>query len=184
MAFQKRSQDLAESYHLLLELLTSEPFLQECFQMVDNMCLSHDLEFTVGGKRPAPEFKAFVDRHYYAFLSNVMRQAQSLRFVVWCVRKLPSGDKMPEVLPFWSFTWTVEPDPSGQRSLLCKVQLVSIKEIPFVVTEWLHPNLRVHENSILHATVPVNGTRPIKAPVTRMAIFQPGIFYLENYWVS
>jgi hypothetical protein len=23
-----------------------------------------------------------------------------------------------------------------------------------------------------------------KAPVTRMAIFQPGIFYLENYWVS
>ncbi len=30
----------------------------------------------------------------------------------------------------------------------------------------------------------VNGTRPIKAPVTRMAIFQPVIFYLENYWVS
>jgi hypothetical protein len=30
----------------------------------------------------------------------------------------------------------------------------------------------------------VNGTRPIKAPVTLMAIFQPGIFYLETYWVS
>jgi hypothetical protein len=34
---------------------------------------------------------------------------------------------------------------------------------------------------------PVNGTRPIllvKAPVTWLAIFQSGIFYLENYWVS
>jgi hypothetical protein len=25
-----------------------------------------------------------------------------------------------------------------------------------------------------------NGTRPIKAPVTRMAIFWPDFFYLEN----
>ncbi len=29
-----------------------------------------------------------------------------------------------------------------------------------------------------------NGTRPIKAPVTWKAVFQQGIFYLENYWVS
>ncbi len=36
----------------------------------------------------------------------------------------------------------------------------------------------------VHWGGPVNGTRPIKAPVTRMAIFQPGLFYLENYWVS
>ena len=29
-------------------------------------------------------------------------------------------------------------------------------------------------------TAVVNGTRPIKAPVTRMAISQPDLFYLEN----
>ncbi len=150
---QKRSRDLAESYYLLLELLTSEPFLQECFQLVDNMCLSRDLDFTVGGRPPSPAFKAFVDRHYYSFLSNALRQAQGLGFVVWCVRKLGSGDLVPEVLPLGTFSWVVEPDPSGQRSLRYKVQLKAIREVQFVVTEWIQPNLNVNEGSILHATV-------------------------------
>jgi hypothetical protein len=153
MTFQKRSRDLAESYHLLLELLTSEPFLQECFQLIENMCLSRDLDFTVGGHAPSSAFKAFVDRHYYSFLSNAMRQAQGLGFVVWCVRKLASGDLIPEVLPLGSFSWVVEPDQSGQRSLRYKIQLISIKEVQFVVTEWVQPNLNVNEGSILHATV-------------------------------
>jgi hypothetical protein len=145
---------MAESYHLLLELLTSEPFLQECFQMIENMCLSRDIEFTVQGRKaPAPEFKAFVNRHYYTFLSNAMRQAQGLGFVVWCVRKLASGDSVPEVLPLGSFTWVVEPDPSGRQSLRYKIHLVGIKEVGFTVTEWIQPNLSVSENSILHATV-------------------------------
>jgi hypothetical protein len=153
MSFQKRSRDLAESFHLLLELLTSEPFLQECFQLIENMCLSRDLDFTVGGQAPSPKFKAFVDRYYYSFLSNAMRQAQGLGFVVWCVRKLASGDLIPEVLPLGCFSWVVEPDPSGQRSLRYKIQLISIKAVPFVVTEWAQPNLNVNEGSILHATV-------------------------------
>ena len=152
-SYQKRSRDLAESYHLLLELITSEPFLQECFQLIENMCLSRDLDFSINGKPPSPEFKTFVDIHYHAFLSNAMRQAQGLGFIVWCVRKLPSGDLIPEVLPLGSFSWAVEPDPTGQRSLRYKVKLISIKEVPFEVTEWVQPNLNVNENSILHATV-------------------------------
>jgi hypothetical protein len=153
MACQKRARDLAESYHLLLELLTSEPFLQECFQLIENMCLSRELDFTVGGRPPSPAFKAFIDRHYYTFLSNAMRQAQGLGFVVWCVRKLASGDLIPEVLPLGSFSWVVEPDPTGQRSLRYRLHLIGIKEVPFVVTEWMQPNLNVNESSILHATV-------------------------------
>lgn len=151
---QRRSRDVGESYHLLLELLTSEPFLQECFQMIENMCLSRDIEFTVsGGQPPAADFRAFVNRHYYSFLSNAMRQAQGLGFVVWCLRKCSSGDWVPEVLPFGSFTWAVEPDPLGRRSLRYKVNLVGIKEVDFTVTEWIQPNFNVNENSILHATV-------------------------------
>ncbi len=153
MSCEKRSRDLSESYFLLLELLTSEPFLQECFQLVENMCLSRDLDFTVAGQPPSPAFKAFVDRHYYSFLSNAMRQAQGLGFVVWCVRKLGSGDMIPEVLPLGSFSWAVEPDPSGHRSLRYRIQLKTIKEVQFVVTEWMQPNLNVNEGSILHATV-------------------------------
>ncbi len=60
-SFQRSSKDVSESFHLLLELLTSE---QQCFQMVEKMCLSRDIEFTVsGGQPPASDFKAFINRH-------------------------------------------------------------------------------------------------------------------------
>ncbi len=145
------ARDIAESYHLLLELMLSEPFMQECLQLIENMCLSRELSFTVGGKAPSGEFKRFVNRHYYGFLKNAIRQAHGLGFVVWCVRKLPSGDRVPEVLPLGTFTWTVEPCQSGGL-LRYKVQM-RIKEVPYVITEWRQPSLNVNEGSILHATV-------------------------------
>jgi hypothetical protein len=143
---------LGESYYLLLELLTSEPFMQECLQLIENMCLSRELNFTLNGAQPSAEFRRFVNRHYYQFLKNAIRQAHGLGFVVWCLRKLPSGDKVPEVLPLGTFTWTVEPDDSGRRSLRYRIQMV-IKEVPHTVTEWVQPGFKVNENSILHATV-------------------------------
>jgi hypothetical protein len=151
-AQQQRLKDVAESYHLLLELLTSEPFMQECLQLIENMCLSRELTFTVAGKAPSAEFKAFINKYYYQFLKNAIRQAQGLGFVVWCVRKTPNGDKYPEVLPLGTFTWTVEADTSGHRSLKYRIQM-SIKEVPFTVTEWIQPGFKINENSILHATV-------------------------------
>jgi hypothetical protein len=150
---QKRAQDLSESHHLLLELLSSEPFLQECLQMIENICLSRELTFTLdGGATPSTEFKAFVNRHYPQFLKSAIRQAHGLGFVVWCVRRLPSGDKIPEVLPLGTFTWSVEMDPTHCRTLRYRIQLI-VKDIPFHVTEWVQPNFNVNEGSILHATV-------------------------------
>ena len=149
---QRRQRDIAESRHLLLELLTSEPFVQECLQLMENMCLSRDIDFDIGTEPPTKEFKAFVNRHYYPFLKNAIRQAHGLGFVVWCLRKLPSGDHVPEVLPLGTFTWAVEPDPTGERSLRYRVQL-SIKEMKYTITEWIQPSLNVMESSILHATV-------------------------------
>ena len=52
-----------------------------------------------------------------------------------------------------SFSWVVEPDLSGHRSLLYRIHLISINEGPFVITEWMQPNLNVNESSILHAPV-------------------------------
>lgn len=112
-----------------MELLTSEPHVQECLQLIENMCLSRELKLTMGGQAPTAAFNSFVQRHYLLFLKNAIRQAHGLGFVVWCVRKLPSGDKIPEVLPLGTFTWTVEPDDSGQRSLRYRIQLNSIKEV-------------------------------------------------------
>ena len=151
---QKRAQDMAESHHLLLELLSSEPFMQECLQMIENICLSRELDFTMqsGGTPPSADFKSFINRHYPRFLKNAIRQAHGLGFVVWCVRRLPSGDKVPEVLPLGTFTWTVEMDPTSSSTLRYRIQLV-VKDVPFRVTEWVQPNFNVNEGSILHATV-------------------------------
>ncbi len=79
-------------------------------------------------------------------------QAHGPGFVVWCIRKLPSGDKTPEVLPLGTFTWTVEMDPTNRSTLRYRIQLV-VKDVPFHVTEWVQPNFNVNESSILHATV-------------------------------
>ena len=150
---QKRAQDMAESHHLLLELLSSEPFLQECLQTIENICLARELDFTLEGDRaPTSDFKAFVNRHYPRFLKSAIRQAHGLGFVVWCVRKLPSGDRIPEVLPLGTFTWTVEMDPTQRATLRYRIQLI-VKDVPFRVTEWIQPNFNVNEGSILHATV-------------------------------
>ena len=150
---QRRAQDMAESHHLLLELLTSEPFMQECLQMIENICLSRELDFTMpDGGAATGKFKAFINRHYPRFLKNAIRQAHGLGFVVWCVRRLPSGDKIPEVLPLGTFTWTVEMDPTNRSTLRYRIQL-TVKEVPFHVTEWVQPNFNVNEGSILHATV-------------------------------
>ncbi len=69
---------MAESYHLLLELLSSEPFVQECFQVIENMCLSREISFTVQGSQPSVDFKAFVNKYYFNFLKSAIRQAHGL----------------------------------------------------------------------------------------------------------
>jgi len=149
----QRTRDMAESYHLLLELLSSEPFVQECFQVIENMCLSREISFTVQGSQPSVDFKAFVNKYYFNFLKSAIRQAHGLGFVVWCVRKLPSGDRIPEVLPFGTFTWSIEPDDSGRSSLRYRIQL-TIKEVKFFISEWVQPSYNINEGSILRATVP------------------------------
>ena len=143
---------MAESYHLLLELLTSEPFIQECLQMIENVCLGQELNFKIAGKQqPSAEFAAFINKHYFRFLRNAIRQAHGMGFVAWFTRKLPSGDRIPDVLPLGTFTWSIEPD---EHSVIrYRVQMSTGKAVPFVVTEWVQPNLNVSEGSILHATV-------------------------------
>ena len=149
----QRTSDYSESYHLLLELLTSEPFLQECLQIIENTCLCRELEFSIeDGSQPSKKFRAFINRHWYPFLRSAIRMQHGLGFVVWTVRTLKTGEKIPEVLPLGTFTWVVEPEKTNRSSLRYRIQL-NIEAVPFHVTEWTQPNLNVNEGSILHATV-------------------------------
>ena len=149
----QRANDFAESYHLLLELLTSEPFLQECLQTIENTCLCRDIEFSIEGEtQPSKKFRAFINRYWYPFLRSAIRMQHGLGFVVWTVRTLKTGEKIPEVLPLGTFTWAVEPEKTNRSSLRYRIQL-NIEAVPFHVTEWAQPNLNVNEGSILHSTV-------------------------------
>jgi hypothetical protein len=151
----QRATDVAESYHLLLELLASEPFLQECLQIIENTCLCRELEFTIDGEaQPSKKFRAFINRWWSPFLRGAIRQQHGLGFVAWTVRTLATGEKIPEVLPLGTFTWVVEPEKGPRSTLRYRVQLSGIEAVPFHVTEWAQPSLNVTEGSILHATVP------------------------------
>lgn len=55
------------------------------------------------------EFRRFVNLHYRSFCMSAIRCFFVYGFVPWTLRKLKSGDIVPEVLPHGSFTWKVIP---------------------------------------------------------------------------
>ena len=106
--------DISESYYLLLELCCCEPIIQQAFSIIENVCLAHGV--TVSHCKP--NFQRFIDTHYVPFLRNAVRAMHMYGFVPWRVMRLPSGDKVPEVLPAGTFRWTVE-TPKGSDAMLC-----------------------------------------------------------------
>jgi len=101
-----------ESYHLLLELCAQEPTMQSCFKIVESTCLARGIDVEIGGKPPSVEFRNFVSRHYLPFAENALRYFFALGFVPWRLRKLSSGDVVPETIPLGLFTWAIESIPN------------------------------------------------------------------------
>jgi hypothetical protein len=106
-----RAQDLAESQALLLELGTSEPTLQQCFKIIESTCLSQGIYCSIDGLECTPEFQRHLDTHYIPFLKDALRAIIVFGFVPWRLRRLHSGDKVPEVLPPGTFDWHTEVGP-------------------------------------------------------------------------
>ena len=148
---RQRSMDISESYYLLLELCCCEPIIQQAFSIIENVCLAHGV--TVSHCKP--NFQRFIDTHYVPFLRNAVRAMHMYGFVPWRVMRLPSGDKVPEVLPAGTFRWTVE-TPKDSDSMLCyKVKLNSgaKAEENIFISQWAPPNFLVSEQSVMYATV-------------------------------
>jgi hypothetical protein len=166
MRQRQRDLDLNESYYLLLELCCTEPLIQQCFNMIENICLAHGV--TIAGKKPTSNFQKHIDLYYVPFLSASIRAMHTYGFVPWRIMKLPSGDKIPEVLPMGSFRWTIEHQTNQVRNTGiyrsgCEDSLYvySISLNPntkiiedLYITEWHPPNANVTENSVMYATVP------------------------------
>jgi hypothetical protein len=111
-----RLQDIAESQTLLLELVTTEPTILQCFKIIESTCLSQGVFCRVGGKEASPGFQRFIDDHYLPFCKTAIRAMLTYGFVPWRLRKIGRGDEVPEVLPAGTFSWHTEVGPQDQAS--------------------------------------------------------------------
>lgn len=68
----------------------------------------------VDGKKVSKDFLEHLHKHYTPFLSDSIRAIHAYGFVPWRLRKLSTGDPVPEVIPMGSFLWTTEPCASGE----------------------------------------------------------------------
>ena len=153
---RSRQLDLAESYYLLLELCCGEPIIQQGFAIMENICLAHGLTVEEEGKVAKRDFQQHLDRHWIPFLSASIRAMHMYGFVPWRLKKIKSGDNVPEVLPPGTFRWTVEVPKDSDEMLTYTVKLNpgQKEEKNIRIKEWMPPNYLVNEQSIMYATVP------------------------------
>ena len=174
-----RAMDVAESQALLLELGSSEPTLQQCFKVIESTCLSQGITCQINNVDCSPRFQKHLDRHYVPFLKESVRAMIVYGFVPWRVRRLHSGDQVPEVLPAGTFDWHTEMGPTQQkdarygyfqqkrrklprghdddtRLVVYRVQPTSgdVHEDDVHIYMYTLPGLDVSANSMLSATVP------------------------------
>lgn len=164
-----RTNDIEESYYLLLELACCEPVIQECFHIIENICLAHGVQV----KQSKPEFQRYVDRYWTPFLKHSIRAMFMYGFVPYRIKKLQSGDKVPEVLPPGTFRWSTVVDKESRDLLNYKISMTAgNKELEKIYIEpWAQPNYLVSENSVLYATV----SSPISYVIESYKILQDAL---------
>jgi hypothetical protein len=109
-----RMRDIQESQGLLLELVTTEPTILQCFKIIESTCLSQGIFCRLQGAEVSPAFQRFLDDHYLPFCKTAIRAMFTYGFVPWRTRKLGRGDVVPEVLPPGTFSWHTEVGPDEQ----------------------------------------------------------------------
>lgn len=109
-----RLRDIQESHHLLLELVTTEPTILQCFKIIESTCLSQGIFCRIEGKEVSVPFQRFLDEHYTQFCKSAIRAIHTYGFVPWRTRRLARGDVIPEVLPPGTFSWHTEVGPDEQ----------------------------------------------------------------------
>lgn len=150
---RSRNLDISESYYLLLELCCCEPTIQQCFNVIENVCLAHGVSMV--NQMPHKDFQHHLDHHWVPFLSAAIRAMHMYGFVPWRLKTLKSKDKVPEVLPPGTFQWGVEVSKDNNAMLSYKVMLNpgARYEESIQINEWQSPNYNVNQNSAMYATV-------------------------------
>jgi len=161
-----RARDISESKHLLWELVTHEPTVLQCFNIVESTCLSQGLFCKIGGERCGEGFQKFLNRHYVPFCRQAVRAMFTYGFVPWGIRQLESGDRIPEILCNGTFHWFTEVPSRDAKAInqqktrghvAYRVQITSaldVKDEDIEIYAYTPPSLDVSVNSMLYATVP------------------------------
>ena len=153
--------DIAESRQLLWELLNNESTVQQCLNIAQSTCLAYGVRCFIDNEPCAPDFQAFVDRHYGEFCQRAIRAFFGYGFVPWIVRKDAKGNDIPEVLPDGSFYWETVPAAKTGGTLRTplvsySVQLmhnVNVEQKDVHIYEFTPATLNVASGSFLNATV-------------------------------
>lgn len=105
----------AESFDLLMELMSQEPTVLACLKIVQCTCLAQGVVCRIKGSSASKQFEQFVEKHYVPFCENAIRCMFTCGFVPWRLRKLEAGDVAPEVIPMGTFNWEVVTNTSERR---------------------------------------------------------------------
>lgn len=93
-----------------------EPTIQSCFKVIESTCLARGIELRIRGSPASKDFQRFLDRHYLPFAENAIRHFFTLGFVPWRLRRLATGDCVPEAIPLGMFTWSIDSIPNRVTS--------------------------------------------------------------------
>ena len=97
-----------DTMSLLLEMMSQEPTVLACMRIVQSSCLAQGFKCEVRGKLVTQDFAVFMQRHYLTFCEHAIRCMYTCGFVPWRLRRIQSGDVVPEVLPLGTFGWGVQ----------------------------------------------------------------------------
>lgn len=165
--YEQRFVDIAESEQLLLELASVEPTIQQCFKIMESTCLSQGIFCKIDNKVAGNKFLDHIDEFYTPFCRAAIRAMCVYGFVPWRLRKISSGDMVPEVLPAGTFSWHTElnsktnkgkrPRMQDDDSMMVIYRLKptggEFKEEEIDIYVHTAPVLDVVNNSNLYATV-------------------------------
>ena len=165
--YEQRFIDISESEQLLLELATVEPTIQQCFKVMESTCLSQGIFCKIDNKVASNKFLDHIDEFYTPFCRAAMRAMCVYGFVPWRLRKIHSGDFVPEVLPAGTFSWYTElnsrsnkgkrPNMHDDDSMMVIYRLRptsgDFKEEEIDIYVHTAPTLEIVTNSNLYATV-------------------------------
>lgn len=162
-----RFAHIAESRQLLWELVTLEPTVLQCFNIVESTCLSQGIFCKIDGELCSKEFQEFINENYIPFIRTTITAMFTYGFVPFYLKKHPtSKNVIPEIIPHGTFHWVTEvrgnnnkdiiPQQIDDSLLQYRIQLtapLTIKDSDVYIIPYLSPTLDVSVNSVLYASV-------------------------------